>query len=288
MAEVRISDDFDLKKIAESGQCFRAKEISPGLFRFVTMDHAVYIKNVREKVFNVSCNELEWESTWADYFDLETNYAAAREEIVNLGKNKPFGEYLKKVTDFGKGIRILKQEPFETLISFIISQRKSIPAIRHSVELICEKFGRPIKTERGRVFSFPGVVDIAGVSPFELSSFALGYRGSYVKDAIEKVRNRVVALDEMRKYSDESMLDELKKIRGVGDKVAACVALYAYHRMNILPVDVWIGRAIDEDFNGENIFSEFEEKAGLLQQYVFFYKRAHSKDFEVMQDDDKK
>ncbi len=279
MPLVTIEDDFDLEKIADSGQCFRAKEISPGVFRFITLNHAIDMQKVEEETFQISCGASEWELIWSKYFDIQTNYAEIRKEINDFGEGRRCGEYLKLATEFGKGIRILRQDPFETLISFIISQRKSIPAIKTAVELICTSFGDQIKTADGSVVNaFPLVDELCQVSAFDLSKFSLGYRSAYVHDALQRVKGLMIALDDLYGVSDDDLLDTLKTIRGVGDKVAACVALYAYHRFACVPVDVWIKRAIQEDFHGENVFVEFGSLAGVLQQYIFYYKRFGEKE----------
>jgi len=282
MATIKIYDDFDLKKIVDSGQCLRAKEIENNLFKFITKKYVVYIKQIDSQTFDVSCSQTDWEGTWATYFDLETNYAEIRESIYQLAERMDCGNYLKSAVDFSKGIRILRQEPFETLVSFIISQRKNIPAIRKSVELICEQFGRIIKTDfEDAVYLFPTAEQLSKATMLHLSNCALGYRGAYVRDAIEKVVERIVRLDDFRKTPDEDMLLELQQIKGVGVKISSCVALYAYHRLNIAPIDVWIKRAIQEDFKGVNIFAEFARYAGVLQQYIFYYKRLGEKEFDM-------
>ena len=279
MAIIKISDDFDMKKIADSGQCFRAVEIRPGIFRFVTKQSVVYMKKIEEGKFDVSCNVAEWEKTWVEYFDLRTKYAPIREKILQACAGRPYEKYIKDALEFGKGIRILKQEPFETLISFIISQRKNIPSIRTTVEQLCKTFGSFVGTPYEQINFFPNVHMVAHTTMFDMSSLALGYRGAYVRDAIEKVNARAVDLEILQYESDKDLLEILQRIRGVGPKVAACVALYAYHRLNIMPIDVWIQKAIDEDFNGNNIFYEFAEYAGVLQQYIFFFKRLAEKGY---------
>ena len=265
--EIEIRDDFDLKKIVDSGQCFRPKEISSGVFRFIIGENILHISRRGEGLFEVDCSAQDWEGVWRNYFDLETNYASIRRDVEEFAAGKPYEQKLIDAANFGKGIRILKQDPFETLISFIISQRKSIPAIRTSIERICERFGRRV----GEVHLFPRLEEFTD----DLTGLGLAYRKDYIRDALDKVASGMIDLAELETFSDVDLVEELKLINGIGDKVANCVALFAYHRVNRAPVDVWIKRAIDEDFGGENIFSAFGKNAGILQQYVFYHKRSN-------------
>ena len=279
MPLVTIEDDFDLEKIAESGQCFRPKAVSEGVYRFIYLDHVLDIKKVDEETYQVSCGIAEWDMIWSKYFDLETDYSEIRKEISDFGASRPCGEYLNKAIEYSKGIRILRQDPFETLISFIISQRKNIPSIRNIIDMLCDSFGDDIPLHDGStVKAFPKVDELCKVSAFDLSKFSLGYRSAYVHDALQRLKGLSIALDDLYSSNDEDLMDTLKTIKGVGDKVAACVALYAYHRFACVPVDVWIKRAIQEDFKGENVFVEFGSLAGVLQQYIFYYKRFGAKE----------
>ena len=265
---VHIEDDFDLEKIADCGQCFRAKEVEPGIYRFITNKNVIYIKKLRENTFDVSCDNYEWQSIWENYFDLATDYRSIRREISEVN------DYFKDAAQLGAGIRILKQDIFETLISFIISQRKSIPSIKTSVERIAEKYGKPINTIYETVYTFPTLDEMKAASLLQLSTCALGYRAEYIKDAVEKVYEGLVDLEELKsKRDDDQIVEELKKIRGVGNKVANCVALFAYHRVDRVPIDVWIDRVINEDWAGHNFFAKLTHNAGIAQQYVFYSKR---------------
>ena len=268
--EIRISDDFDLKKIIDSGQCFRPKEIEAGLFRFICGENILHISKLDEEIFEVDCSQEDWNNFWENYFDLKTNYADIRRDVENFATGKPYEKYLHNSVEFGKGIRILRQEPFEMLISFIISQRKNIPSIRSSVEKISEKFGKRV----GDVYLFPRVEEMAGVTVDDLTGLGLAYRKPYIKEAVDKVACGAIDLKELETFSDKDLVEELKMINGVGDKIANCVALFAYHRVDRAPVDIWIRRSIEENFNGENIFARFGKNAGILQQYIFYYKRS--------------
>ncbi len=265
---VTIEDDFDLEKIANCGQCFRAKEMENGSYRFITRDKIIYIKKLRANTFDVSCEDYEWNSFWTNYFDLATDYKKIRNEISVAN------DYFKEAAQIGEGIRILRQDPFETLISFIISQRKSIPSIMTSVERIAEKYGKPINTIYETVYTFPTLNEMKSASLLALSNCALGYRAEYIKDAVEKIHEGIVDLDELKhKKDDDEMIEELKRIKGVGNKVANCVALFAYHRVDRVPIDVWIERVINEDWAGHNFFARLLHYGGIAQQYIFYAKR---------------
>lgn len=137
---VIISDDFSLPKIASSGQCFRVKEFGDGTYRFITGKNILYIKNADRDSYEVSCTDEEWKEIWVPYFDLKRNYLEIRKSIPAIDT------YLFKAAIEGQGIRILCQDPWEIMVTFIISQRKSISAIKHSVELLATRFGSLITT----------------------------------------------------------------------------------------------------------------------------------------------
>lgn len=253
---ITIADDFDLYKIAYSGQCFRVKEIDSSTFSFVTQNSRVTIKSLGDNKYDVSCDEDEWINIWHHYFDLDTCYEDIRKLIPKTDK------YLMASAEIGKGIRILNQDKFEMLISFIISQRKSIPAIKSSVEKLCAIYG-----EDG---FFPTPDALLKATSEELSSCGLGYRVPYIIDSIAKVAHKDIDLDELSSLSDEELFEALKSFKGVGDKVANCVALFAYHRIGRAPIDTWIKKIIDTEYSGVNPFDKYGKYAGVMQQYMFY------------------
>ena len=268
MIQIEIPDDFDLIKTASCGQCFRAKPIDRGLFRFISRENVVYIQKVEKYQFLASCNEYEWKKVWVRYFDLDRSYRNLYYE------EREKHDFVRKAMDCGRGIRILRQDPWEMLVTFIISQRKSIPAISKSVEALALKYGHPIRTDHETVYSFPTPEEMASASEEELLECGLGYRAPYVYDAVQKVLSGSLDLDAVADYSDEELFQELQTVRGVGKKVANCICLFGYGRMSRVPVDVWISRAVEEDCHGETPFGLFEGNAGIVQQYVFYYKKS--------------
>ena len=269
--QIKIHDDFDLKKIISCGQCFRAKEFEDGRFRFITGDHVLYIQSIDENSFTTSCEEEEWNEVWTPYFDLMRDYRKLREKAYEKH------EFVQRAMDCGCGIRILHQDPWEMLVTFIISQRKSIPAIAKSVEALAERFGHVIETGDETLYSFPTPDELCDASEEELKSCGLGYRTPYVSDAIRRVVGGALDLKTIASYGDEELFQELLTVHGVGKKVADCVCLFGYGRTARAPIDVWIDRAIREECHGENPFPLFGGDAGIIQQYIFYYEKTMNK-----------
>ena len=173
----------------------------------------------------------------------------------------------------GAGLRILRQDPWEMLITFILSQRKSIPAITAAVEGLAQRWGTPIRTELETLFAFPDPAQLAEATEAELRACALGYRAPYVLDAVRKVSGGELDLEALGDLEDGELFQQLQTVLGVGKKVAECVCLFGYGRLSRVPVDVWIERAIREKCGGCEPFSRFGDDAGVMQQYVFYAMR---------------
>lgn len=265
--QIEIQDDFDLEKISSCGQCFRVKFYDDGTYRFITGDHIIRIRKSGENTYEVSSSENEWNKIWRTYFDLGRDYRKLREQE---GKKHPF---VQEAVECGRGLRVLRQDPWEMLVTFIISQRKSIPAIAKAVELLAEKYGHLVETECDRAMSFPTPEELQEVTEEELRECGLGYRARYVYDAVDKVASGKLDLTAIADHEDALLFQELLTVYGVGKKVADCVCLFGYGRTARAPVDVWIARAIREECGGENPFPLFGGDAGIIQQYIFYYKK---------------
>lgn len=253
--------DFNIAKIADSGQCFRLNKTAEG-YRLIAHGRVLNI-TVTDDICHLHCPK-EDEPLWHSYFDLDTDYAAFRAAVP------PQDDYLCMATAYGRGIRILNQDPWEMLISFIISQRKSIPSIKTSIEALSRRFGEPLGEG---LYAFPSAKSLATAPTEELSACSLGYRTGYVRCAASMVLNGELRLEELRQADDEGLINSLMSVRGVGAKVAHCVSLFGYHRLNAFPRDVWINRVIDTHYNGSFDLSPYLGFAGVIQQYMFFYGR---------------
>ena len=267
---IKTIKNLNLRTIANSGQCFRMYEISNGIFDVLSADKFIRINVLDNNTFDFECTAKEY-SFYEKYFDLEGKY----EKYIKVCKNND--DFLKKCIDFSSGLRILRQDKFETIISFIISQRKSVKAIQTSIERLCKLSGKKIVNKYGIYYSFPTAEQILKLNKSKLLSCGMGYRTDYIISFCKEYFAGNYDLDGFSKLSDELLIEKLLSIKGVGIKVASCVALFAYHRMSICPRDVWINRVIDKKYNGK-IPKEYEKYAGIIQQYWFNYTRINKLD----------
>lgn len=268
------NQNFNIRQIAESGQCFRMNplEDKEGSERYSLIAYGRYLElqQIREDVVELSCSEEEYEQIWEDYFDLKYDYSKVIDHIYQSDD-----AFLIKAAEYGKGIRILRQEPFEAAISFIISQNKNIPAIKSCIERICEFYGdkKEDMFTRQTYYTFPSAKVLAEAVREDLRALKTGYRDSYIINASQAVVSGTLDLESLREHSFEEAVKVLKNIHGIGDKVANCIALYGLHHIDGFPVDVWISRVLTEIYHNQFDKEEFKEYAGIIQQYMFYYMR---------------
>jgi N-glycosylase/DNA lyase len=261
-----FDDDFNLSVIAESGQCFRFNRIDENTYKVVAYGKVLIIKDMGENTFDFDCSSDDYKKIWHKYFDLDTNYSSIRKSVKD-------NAFLCSCAEQSVGMRILNQDKWEMVVSFIISQRKSIPAIKTSIERLCELCGDKIDDEN---YAFPTPVQILYTDLNKMAGCGLGYRLPYIIQAAETFNSEPAILKRLDKLSDEELLEELKKMQGVGDKVASCIALFGFHRLNFFPKDVWINRALDEHFHNGFDFAAYAPYNGVIQQYMFYaYRNAN-------------
>lgn len=268
----KIKKTFSIEKIADSGQIFRFYKIDDKTYDLFHVDKRLRI-NIEDKYYILNCDKDTYESIYKKFFDLiKSNNTYSYIENTLSKKDK----FLKCCVLEGAGLRILNQDPYEMLISFIISQRKSIKAIQTSIEKLCKLCGKKKKDKFGWYYAFPNPVEILSKSN-QLYTCSLGYRVGYVIDACEKIIAKEIDLycKSTQKLSDEDLISYFMKVKGVGIKVASCVVLFSYHRFSICPIDVWIKRVLDKYYKGE-IPLKYKEYAGLIQQYWFIYAKNNS------------
>ena len=268
-------EDFNLKEILECGQCFRWKEQEDGSYIGVIKDGVMQVQELGEEIVFDGNIKGNFEEVCMEYFDLKRDYYEIKEKI---SKND---EKMKKAIEAGKGIRILKQDSWEMLISFIISAANNIPRISKTIENISRQFGKRIIWKEKEYYLFPTPEELVKASREELRECNLGFRDSYVAKAAQMVVQKKILLESIEKMSYEEAKKYLMQIPGVGAKVADCILLFAYAKMEAFPVDTWIKKVMNElYFESSNITKlnqyarqKFGNYAGIAQQYLFYYKR---------------
>ena len=265
-------NDFDIEQTLKCGQCFRFFGEKNNYF-IIAHGKKLNIKQDDNKIFFWPCSVDEFENIWINYFDLERNYSHIKKVLAQ--KNKILAEAI----NFCGGIRILNQEKFETLISFIISQNNHIPRIKKIIEKMSCEFGNEIEKN---YFAFPNFSQLKNANEEKLMNCKMGFRLNYILDAKKKKKNGL-DLGVLKNRETEIIKKNLMSIKGVGDKVSDCVLLFAYGRREIFPIDTWIKKISQKIFFGnqeadikkihEFAKNNFGDLAGYAQQYLFYYFR---------------
>lgn len=274
---LKETKDFDPVHIFECGQCFRWIKEDDGSYTGVAKGKVINVKKDGANIVIDNTNKEDFENIWYDYFDLGRDYTSLKKELAQHDEN------LKKAVDFGWGIRILQQDSWEMLISFIISSNNRIPMIQRAINNISEKYGKEIGEYRGRkYFAFPSPEELSKASIEELRECKTGFRDKYIYHTNKMVIEENLNMEDFIEMDSEVCHKELMKFKGVGAKVADCIALFGMRKYDSFPVDVWVKRVMQEFYGAEDMslpkmrkygMELFGEKAGFAQQYLFYYVR---------------
>ncbi len=261
-AYFEIEDNFDLEKTLNCGQCFRWKQNEDSSFSAVVGQSycTVQQEDTHFQIKNIDENSV---AQWINYFDLDRSYNEIQKYLCQRC------EKLIKAVAYAGGIRILAQDPWEALCSFIISQNNNIPRIKGIIERLCYQFGMPC----GSSYTFPSAETLSRRTVEDLAPLRAGFRSKYIIDAAQKVVSGQIDFDKLRNMPLNEAQSELRKIKGVGAKVADCTILYGLHNLSAFPIDVWIKRALNNEFKDISP-DTFQPYAGIAQQYIFYYIRA--------------
>ncbi len=255
-------EELDLPHTLDCGQAFRWSCEENDIWSGVAFDRFLRLEKLNDgTIVLYDTTEEDYNNIWRDYFDLDRDY---KNIVSQLSQN----EILKKACDYSYGIRILNQEPFETLCSFIISQNNNIKRIKGIIERLCENFGE----NKNGFYTFPTAEKMASLTLDDLAVLRSGFRAKYLLDAAKKVVNGEVDLYNLKNLPLDDARNELMKIVGVGPKVADCCLLFSHRHTQAFPKDIWIKRAMEVLFGGE-LPENALEYAGIAQQYIFFYAR---------------
>lgn len=268
--------DLELAHIFECGQCFRWRKIEDNTYVGVIKNGVVSIKK-KDSNFIIESN-IESEDFIREYMDLSTDYTAIKKFLSVEDVN------MQTALKYGNGIRILNQDPWEMLISFIISAANNIPRISKTIENISKEYGEKTIFKGEEYYLFPTPEQLSKANMEDLRALNLGFRDKYIYSATRLVLSGEVNLEDICKMTYKDAKKELIKIPGVGEKVADCILLFSMKKREAFPVDTWIKKVMAELYvDSKNIkkISEYAEKrfgeyAGIAQQYLFYWKRENS------------
>jgi len=272
-----ISEDFDPQHVFDCGQCFRWLKEEDDSYTGVVQGKVVNVKKENDLIIFDNTNKEDFDNIWFDYFDLGRDYSEIKNEL------KVMDEYLEKATEFGKGIRILQQDGWEMLISFIISANNRIPMIQRAINNLSQKYGKFIGEYRGKkYYAFPTPEELSQASVEDIRACQTGFRDKYIKSVVDYVKENNENVLFYRSLNTDECIKELMKFNGVGPKVADCIALFGMQKYDTFPVDVWVKRVMEEFYVEDNLslpkirqfaLEKFGDSAGFAQQYLFYYAR---------------
>lgn len=271
--------NYSVKKTFDCGQCFRFSEV-PTKHKYAVggvayQKYVIFAQDEPDRITIYGITPNEYETVWKHYLALDADYLAI-DRSIKSALTPPAQDVMLAAIKQSEGIRILRQEPFETLCSFIISQNNNIPRIKKLVASICEAYGKPITSPlSGEThYSFPTARAIYEAGEEAIFALKTGFRAKYIFDCSRKIAEGEIDLDAiLAEPSYESSKQALMSIKGVGEKVASCALLFGFGRTEAFPIDVWIRRIIDTRFGGTLDYTLFGENAGIAQQYLFYYER---------------
>lgn len=270
--------DFNPTHTFMCGQCFRWEEESDGSYTGIAFSKPVNISCADSTLVIKNITLSEYESQWKHYLDLDTDYNLIKNTFVSDAN-------VKTAMDFGWGIKILNQEIFECLISFIISTQNAIPRIKKIVQKLSEMYGKKTEYNGKEYFAFPTLAELSHITEQDLAPLRAGYRAGYIVDAVSKLSSGEVSLNKIPSMSYQDAKSELMKIKGVGPKVADCVLLFSGGKKEAFPIDVWVKRTMQSLYLGDDASqkkieqfasSHFGAYAGVAQQYLFYYARENN------------
>lgn len=271
---IKDARDFELKHIFDCGQCFRWYEEDDGSFTGITQGRAVRLFKVDNDVY-IKGGQIEDKDLWIEYLDLNRDYGKIKNKLSH-------DDVLEEAIKHGDGIRILNQEPFETVISFIISANNRIPMIKRAVQNISRNFGRSIEFEGREYYSFPQPQELANARVEDLEKCGCGFRAPYIVETTRVISDGSVDLHAIKNMDTDKAHEELVKLKGIGPKVADCILLFSMGKHDVFPVDVWVKRVMQYFYLAPDVSlkkirdygrEKFQELAGFAQQYLFYYAR---------------
>lgn len=260
-------DNFSLREICQSGQCFRMRETEEkNTYELIAGDK--YLKASQEgSIVNFFCSDMEFICYWVPYFDIDVDYGKYIQTV------NPRDSYLNAAVQCGSGIRILHQDLWEMIITFLISQQNNISRIRGCIERLCARYGEKMESDGTEYYSFPTPEQLSAATEADLRQLGMGYRARYIVETTRSILTGEVSLDRLYqiKYY-RTARKELMKLSGVGEKVADCICLFALHHMDAFPIDTHIRQVLNEHYRRGFPNRRYRGMRGIMQQYIFYYE----------------
>lgn len=270
--------NFELPHIFECGQCFRWNKEENGNYIGVAFKRVIEVEKKGDEVTIYNTNLKDFNEIWIDYFDLKRDYSEIKEKFKE-------DELLNTAVRFGHGIRLLQQESFELLISFIISANNRIPMIKRAIENISRIYGNPLEYKGKIYYSFPTLEEFQLSNEEEGNALGVGFRAKYIRQTLEDLKAGKYDLQVIKSGSDDECHKALQCFSGVGPKVADCIMLFSMGKYSAFPVDVWVKRAMQHFYVAPDVSlpkirefarNKFGELSGFAQQYLFYYARENN------------
>lgn len=273
MLVIKVKNNFDLRSTITCGQIFRYFEDENG-FTVILKDRVIKLIEDNDQILVESNKEENLKEVVYDYFDLDRDYELIEKNILKKDKN------LKEALAFSRGLKMIHQDPFETLISYIISQNNRVPSIANSLNLISYNYGEKVTFKNKDYYLFPKFDKLKNLSEEDFRKCKVGFRDKYICGILKSINEKDLDLDSIYNMDSEKSLNYLMSFKGIGNKVASCILLFAYQKFDVYPIDTWVKKFMKEDYNieGEKNIKEFtlntyNEYSGLAIQYMFNYKR---------------
>lgn len=275
---VEFDGAYNLAKTLDCGQCFRWEKVNDNEWLGVAFERVISVKQSGRELTIYNSTKEDFESIWCHYFALDEDYEKIDSELLENCHNSTFVQALKE----GKGIRILHQEAWETVCSFIISQNNNIPRIKKIIDALSFALGKQIDASNmenhgakdREFYSFPTAEAILNAGEEFIFSLKTGFRAKYIIDAAWKWCAGEINEEELKQIEAlNDAIDYLCKVKGIGLKVASCALLFGFERHDPFPVDVWMKRVLDKYFEKDFNPSTFGRYAGVAQQYLFDFER---------------
>ncbi len=265
-----LKNDINLKATLLSGQAFRIKEEFDNSFTVILNDRIVNIKEENEYLILNSNDEINLEEKVIEYLDLNRDYNKINNQVLRKNPN------IKNIVEYSKGYKILNQPDFEMLISYIISQNNSVKNISSSIEKLSRKYGKKILFNNKEYYLFPTFDELKDITDESLKECKVGFRSKYIINALNEIKKDSNYLNEINNLSSEEAMNKLMDVKGIGMKVASCILLFGYGKLDTFPIDTWVKKLFNEENQSiikKEAVKKYGEYSGLIIQYMFHYSR---------------